>query len=269
MSEENQVESNDVVVNEAAETEAKQFGWVPQEEFKGNPEEWKDAETFLKRGKEINGFLRKDLEKIQRTLSAKDAELAEIRQTMEEFRKYHNETEARAYARALNELKQEKITAIEQGDGVRVVEIDEEMNTLKEAQQSVKVVAKEEKKTEADYNAEYVAWAKNNLWFNTDPELQQLALLVGQEINATEPNLKGTDFYNEVTKRVKETAPDKFQNPARSNSAVGSSSDGRSPGTKKKKGYSDLPPEAKAACDKFVKQKLMTQEQYVSEYQWD
>jgi DNA-binding transcriptional MerR regulator len=264
-------EENDVVVdNSAAENEAKQFGWKPLEEYQGNPDEWKDAETFLKRGKEINGFLRKDLEKIQKTLQHKDAELAEIRETMEEFRKYHNETEARAYARAVQELKQEKITAIQQGDGERVVEIDEQIDQLKEAQTSApKAPAKEEKKTQETYDAEYVTWAKENLWFNTDPELQQLALLVGQEINAQSPDVKGSAFYNEVTKRVKESMPEKFTNQNRSTAAVGTSSDGRTPGTKKKKGYNDLPPEAKSACDKFVKQGLMTQEKYITEYQWD
>jgi hypothetical protein len=35
------------------------------------------------------------------------------------------------------------------------------------------------------------------------------------------------------------------------------------------KSYENLPPEAKAACDRFVKQKLMTKEQYVSEYDWN
>jgi hypothetical protein len=250
-----------------AEVEAKQFGWVPEDEFKGNPAEWKDAETFLRRGKEINGFLRKDLEKIQSDNRKKDAELAEIRATMEEFRKYHNETEARAYKRAIEALKEEKKVAIEQGDGSRVVEIDDELENIKEAQQTKpKETAKEQA---PGYDAEFVAWNKANLWFSTDAELQSLALLVGQEINAEEPDKKGRAFYDEVAKRVKEAAPEKFENPARKNASVASSSDGRSPSTKNKKSYNDLPAEAKAACDKFVKQKLMSQEQYVAEYQWE
>ena len=68
-----------------SEVEASTFGWVPKEQFHGNPDEWKDADTFLKRGKEINGFLRNDLEKIKR---AHAAEVAELRQTMTEF--HHN-----------------------------------------------------------------------------------------------------------------------------------------------------------------------------------
>ena len=95
-------ESNVQTELSPAEIEATQFGWVPETDYKGNPEDWKDAETFLKRGKEINGFLRKDLEKIKTKNQSLESELSEIRATMEEFRKYHNETETRAYKRPLS-----------------------------------------------------------------------------------------------------------------------------------------------------------------------
>ena len=38
---------------------------------------------------------------------------------------------------------------------------------------------------------------------------------------------------------------------------------------KGKKSYENLPSEAKAACDKFVKQGLMTREEYVKEFEWE
>lgn len=253
------------VVNQS-EIEARSFGWVPQDEYKGNQEDWKDADTFLRRGKEINGFLRKDMEKVNAKLSQRDAELAEIRETVEEFRKYHNETEARAYKKALDDLKKQKVEAIEQGDGVRVVEIDDEIDKYKEAQ---KPIDKPKPKADSNnYDAEYVEWATSNTWYVTSPELKQLAELFGQEITAKSPEKKGKAFLDEVTQKVKEAAPEFFENPARRNGVVSTSSDGRNPGTKTKKSYNDLPAEAKAACDKFVKQKLMTQEQYVSEYDW-
>ena len=112
MAEENQEGVENKSTPSAEEVEAKQFGWVPQEDFKGNPDEWRDAETFLRRGKEINGFLRKDLDKIMRLNQSQAAELAEVRATMEEFKKFHNETEQRAYKRAFDALKAEKVEAI-------------------------------------------------------------------------------------------------------------------------------------------------------------
>lgn len=140
------------------------------------------------------------------------------------------------------------------------------MEQLKEAQ---KTPAKETPKPNANYDKEFFEWAKQNTWYVTDPELKAVAELIGQEILASNPEKKGKVFLDEVTQKVKESFPEKFQNPARSFGSVDSSSDGRSPSVRKKKGYNDLPAEAKAACDRFVKQKLMTQEQYVAEYQWD
>lgn len=251
-----------------AEVEAKQFGWVPQEDFKGNPDDWRDADTFLKRGKEINGFLRKDLEKIQRTLQGKDAEIAEIRATMEEFRKYHNETEKRAYARAIDDLKREKAQAIEQGDGSKVVELDEQIVSLKEAQAKPKPLPQ---KPVADpkFAQEFEDWSKENTWFQ-DEKLAKVAVALGETIKRENPNMLGKEFLKVVTEQMKEIRPDIFENPNRQNSAVGGSSQGGNGSFgKKKKSYENLPVEAKKACDKFVKQKLMTVEQYVSEYDWE
>ena len=268
MSEENSVESTEIVQPSEAEVKARRLGWVPQEEFKGNPEQWRDADAFLQRGEEIHGYLKADLDRLHSTLTAKDRELSEIRQTMDEFRKFHNETEARAYKRAIEELKQLKVSAIEQGDGGKVVEIDEQIDQLKEAQ---KKPTQEPTKNPSQVNQEYLDWLPSNRWYAEDRELQELADGFGEIVKKNNPNLVGKAFLEEVTKKVKKAAPEKFENPARNNPSVGTSSDNRaaSPSSKKKKSYDNLPADAKYHCDKFVKQGLMTVDQYVKEYEWD
>jgi hypothetical protein len=259
--------TDDVEIN-AVEQEARQFGWVPEEDFKGNKDEWRSAEDFLKRGREINGFLRKDMEKLNSKLAQKDAELAEIKATIEEFKKYHNETESRAYKRAIDDLKQQKIEAIQSGDGERVVEIDEQIDQYKEAQRTSTVKTEPAKKQEPVLN-EFDEWVLDNKWFVTNQEAKYLAELYGKELTVRNPEIKGRAFLDAVSKKVKEEHPDLFENPARSSGAVSTSSDGRKPGGKSKRSYNDLPPEAKAACDRFVKEGLLTQDKYVSEYEWD
>lgn len=206
------------------------------------------------------------MQKIREENQRKDAELAEIRATVDEFRKYHKETEARAYQRALADLKQEKVKAIEAGDGEKVVEIDEQIAQVKEAQKTPEVKPKE---TQTSTDSDYRKWALENTWYALDADLRHIAELFGEEVKASNPGLSGRAFLDEVTAKVKEAAPEKFENPNRKNASVSSSSDGRSPTTRTKKGYNDLPAEAKVACDKFVKQKLMTQDEYLAEYQWD
>lgn len=276
MSEEN-VNVSEVVESTGpteAEVKASRLGWVPKDEFKGNPEQWRDADEFLQRGEEIHGYLKKDLERLQTTLTQKDREIDEIRRTMAEFQKFHNETEARAYTRAIEQLKQAKVTAIEQGDGNKVVELDEQIDQLKEAQKKPAIEVKQEVDR---VNQEYLDWLPNNRWYLEDRELQELAEDFGEAIKKRNPELVGKAFLDEVTKKVKKVAPEKFENPNRTQATVGTSSDNRVASSKKKKGYNDLPPDAKAACDRFVNTKvtnkqtgkvesLMTQEQYVKEY---
>lgn len=270
---------NEVVEQEStgpseAEVKASRLGWVPKDEFKGNPDTWRDAEEFLQRGEEIHGYLKKDLEKLQTTLTQKDREIDEIRRTMAEFQKFHNETEARAYTRAIEQLKQAKVTAIEQGDGAKVVELDDQISQLKEAQKKPAIEVKQEVDK---VNQEYLDWLPNNRWYLEDRELQELAEGFGEAIKKRNPDLVGKAFLDEVTKKVKSVAPEKFENPNRSQTTVGTSSDNRVASSKKKKGYDDLPPDAKAACDRFVKtmvtnkqtgkvEPLMTREQYVKEF---
>ena len=113
-------------VDEETLAEAKRQGWVPEEEFNGPEGKWVDAETFVKKGKEINALLRKDNEFLKR-------EVAEMKSTMVEFKKFHAETEKRAYERAMADLREQKKEAIAAGDGEKVLQVEDAMDELKVA----------------------------------------------------------------------------------------------------------------------------------------
>lgn len=260
-------EDTQVVEISPAEKEAAQYGWLPEDQYKGDPKEWRDAEAFLRRGQEINGFLRKDLERLKADNLKKSQEMAKIQQVIAEFQIFHNETEERAYKRAFEDLKNEKINAIELGEGSKVVAIEEQIERLKEAQK----VKPQPKVPEApSYDADYTEWIKTNAWYLTDPGLKELAELFGSEINAKYPEKRGREFYDEVALKVKEAAPYKFENPNRRIPSVSNSSDTRVPVNTSKRTYANLPPESKAACDDFVSSGLIkSREAYCAQYQWD
>lgn len=243
-------------VDEDTLKEAKRQGWVPQEEYEGPADKWVDADTFVKKGREINAILRKDNEFLKR-------EVAEMKSTMLEFKKFHAETEKRAYERAMQDLREQKKEAISQGDGDRVLEIDDAIDELKEKRQEVS-----ETKA-APYqqpDATFVEWSSENQWYVNDTELKAEADLIGQAIKARQPNLIGKDFLNEVAKRVKKMYPEKFTNTNRGRpSAVETGSPAPARG-KVGKTFNDLPAEAKAACQKFEKSGLLTRDQYLKEY---
>lgn len=243
-------------VDEETLAEAKRQGWVPEEEFNGPEGKWVDAETFVKKGKEINALLRKDNEFLKR-------EVAEMKSTMIEFKKFHAETEKRAYERAMADLREQKKEAIAAGDGEKVLQVDDAIEDLKTARKEEKAAATPSNQPDPAF----LEWADNNPWFGTDKELTDEANLIGAVVKQQKPHLAGSDFLDEVTKRVKKMYPEKFTNANRNRpNPVEGTTAPKATNSRGAKGFNDLPPEAKAACQKFEKQGLMTKEQYIKEY---
>ena len=216
-------------VDEDTLKEAKRQGWVPQEDYTGPEDKWVDADTFVKKGREINAILRKDNEFLKR-------EVAEMKTTMQEFKKFHAETEKRAYDRAMADLREQKKEAISQGDGERVLEIDDALDELKQKRQEEKVEAA---RPTNQPDPIFTEWNSDNTWFGKDTELTAEANLIGEVVKRQNPTLVGSEFLEEVTKRVKRMYPEKFTNANRSkpNPVEGSTA---KPAPTRGKGFNDL-----------------------------
>jgi len=241
-------------VDEDTLKEAKRQGWVPQEEYTGPQDKWVDADTFVKKGKEINALLRKDNDFLKR-------EVAEMKSTMMEFKKFHAETEKRAYERAMQDLREQKKEAISTGDGDKVLQIDDAIDELKQSR-TVEKVAHPVNQPDATF----IQWSEDNKWYTSDAQLKTEADMIGEVIKRQNPTLIGEAFLNEVTTRVKRMYPEKFTNANRSRPSPVEGTTAPKATGKGGKGYNDLPPEAKAACQKFEKQGLITREAYLKEY---
>jgi len=259
-SEENIVQTVDPEI----EKEARLFGWVPKEDFRGNEDDWRDADAFVKKGREINGFLRKDRERLMQELNKRDAKIAEIEAATKKFSEFHAQTEERAYKRAIEDLKAAKKEAREIGDVDKEIEIEDQIADLKEERKAVETKVTPTPVTPV-LDPVFVAWNEDNKWFGTDRGLTAAANGIGETIRLTHPHLVGRDFLDEVVRQTKEEFPEKFESKrARSNMVEGGTTGARvSAGGKS---YADLPKEAKEACDSFVNKKWMTREQYVKEY---
>ena len=253
-----QTEGTEVEVSEVDEetlAEAKRQGWVPQSDYNGPEDRWVDADTFVKKGKEINALLRKDNEFLKR-------EVSEMKTTMMEFKKFHADTEKRAYDRAMLDLRDQKKEAINTGDGDKVLQIDDAIDELKQARAIEKVDVRPSNQPDPTF----VQWNEDNPWFGKDTELTEEANLIGEVIKRKQPTLIGEAFLDEVTKRVKKAYPEKFTNTNRGRPSPVEGTTAPKSNQKGGKGYNDLPPEAKQACQKFEKQGLITREAYLKEY---
>jgi len=264
---------SEVDTPESIHAEAETQGWVPKENFRGRESDWVDAETFVKRGREILPLLRKNNDNLMKDLSATREQLKEFREAAEEFKKFQKdsyERKANDYERRILEIKENRAQAISDGDGQKVNALDEALDeakdSLREAQQAVKDTAVVPNQT---IEPGLQNWIDRNQWFGTDKRMTGIANGIGESIRYDFPDLKGQQFIDKLDEILAEEFPGKFgksKTTPRSMVESGSGRQGRSGGNSQS--YDNLPTDAKAACDRFVKQKLMTREQYVSEFDW-
>ena len=271
---EGQVLEGSVDNTEAVEKEARAGGWVPKEEFRDG-DHWVDAETFVRRGKEINPILRKNNENLLKQLEAAKGEIAEVKKVAKEFEAFQKENAAikvKQLEAELKDLKEQKKTAITQGDGEAVVALDEAIDAVKDQQREAKVVPKEEKKVEpaAALDPVLVDWMNENKWFTEDQKYTKIADAIGVDINQRFPQLVGKAFLAKLDEELAEVLPERLKKTQRSSPVEGSTSTNTSrPASKSKQTYENLPADAKQACDRFVKQGFVkSREAYCLDYDW-
>ena len=255
--------------------EAETQGWVPKERFRGNEADWVDADMFVKRGREILPILRKNNENLVRDLNHTKEQLKEFREAAEEFKKFQKDSYERKvqdYEARLTQLRESKAQAISDGDGQKANALDEQLDATKEEIKEAKQAVRDVDKPSATPSPQGVeptlqVWLDKNPWFGTDRRLTAVANGIGESLRLEFPTLKGEAFLEKLDEVLTEELPNRFKK--KTNGSPVESGSGKQPrGSSNARSYDNLPAEAKAACDKFVKQKLMTREDYVREYDW-
>lgn len=246
---------------EALEKEARLYGWVPKEEYRGSDKEWVDAQSFVERGKAINPILRKNNEALLKRIDKIEHERDQERETFKEFQKHREATLKKEFDTQMKTLREAKKLAIDTGDGAAAVEADEAIEQLKNQEKPVRTVST----TQPAYDPVFAAWSEENDWFGKDPTMTAYANAIGPEIRKQDPYSVGKSFLEKVTEEVKARFHERFKGERHKPISVEA---GRPVAGKRSngKGYQDLPPDAKQACDRFVAQKLTTREQYLKDY---
>lgn len=243
---------------ETAEARATRMGWRPQSEFKGDQSKWIDAETFVKRGEEILPIVQANAKALEKALAEANKRTDKLEKTLKEFGEYHTKSEERQYQRALADLVAQQEMFAEAGNVEGVRSTTEQIVDLgKEVSKVPKVEA------EPGEPQHLVDFRADNPWFQKDSVMTGAALAIADEL-ARDGVVDPVKQLAEVSKRIKAEFPHKFENPRRGAPA---SVEGSTTTRKAGKTYSDLPPDAKAQCDRFVTQiKGFSRENYVKDF---
>jgi hypothetical protein len=212
-------------------------------------------------------------------LDEKSKEIDSIKASVEEFKKFQKESFERQtaeYEVQIAQLKSQKREAIAEGNGDLVVDIDDQIDALKEAQREAKTEANkpapvvESNTPTLPDDPELQAWFGKNEWFGKDEDLTEVANSLGTSVRRQFPHLSGRAFLDKLDDKIAEYFPHKVLSKKSRGSAVDSGSNVRGGSTSNKKSYETLPDDAKQACDRFIKNGwIKSKQEYVDNYDWN
>jgi hypothetical protein len=261
-----------------AETAAREMGWRPKEEFRGEPEKWVDAETFVSRGEHFLPIVRADREKLRAQVEAQNAQLAELKATiaasqesLEELKKFSSENTKRQVEQARKELVKQLKEAREAGDVDAETAVLDQLDEVRQAQKAASAPPPPPapaKPTTPAVAPEQQAWQEANPWFATNPRLRGLALGIAEELRASPKTagLVGKAFFDKLSEEMQPyTSPEDTPVPKVSG---GRPSAGRANGGAAGRSYADLTAEERAACDRQAKKLVGPGRAFKTEADW-
>jgi hypothetical protein len=202
-----EVKQVDAAVNEPAQTvqtveptpieiEARNQGWMPQDEWQGDPDKWRPAKEYVDRGE------------LLRRIEGQSKSLKETQQALKQLADMHKKVREVEYTRALTDLKTQKKAAMVEGDLMRVAEVEESIDYLKEQQQ---IVAQEPVIPDITQSPQaLVAWEGSNRWYKTDRAMTSFANDLAAELRGKGYGLEMA--LQEIDKQVRVEFPHKFRN---------------------------------------------------------
>jgi len=235
---------------------ATQIGWRPNH----NGKDYVDAATYILRSREIQETMKEHNDSLK-------GQLSDMQNSIEAL-KIHNEKVYRADVKRMQteieDLRKQKREAVELADVDKVDELDKQIDDLQ------KDLYEPRSEKQPVQNPVYAEWIKDNQWYLNDPEMATYAESVAEQyVGAPLDRL-----YKIVRNKVAEVFPEKFDVPKVAPSKMEKPIGPQSPveastnnGAKSSFTEADLTPSQVAIMNQFVKQEIMTKDQYINDIQ--
>lgn len=247
------------------EKEASALGWVPLEKFKGDEDKWVDAETFVERGKHVMPILKKNNERLREELLTRDAEIDTLKQQLsatnaivERLEKSYNEGTKRALEAQRKELRASLIEAKKENDVEAELDIQDQLDNLKQAEADAAKKQQEESKTltkpinqdpDSGFSPEFQAWKKENPWFGTDKKKTKAIMRAAEDLRDEGETATGAEFFELAAERAfPDDGGEEEESPRKPVSKVESGNASRGTSSTRKGSFGSLPKDAQEAC---------------------
>lgn len=202
-------EPNDEPQLSPAEEKARSQGWVSEDEWveQGkDADDWVDAKQFVFRGE-----LMQRIQQQSKQLHESTGKIDQLTKALQKMGEMNSKIAEEQYKKALQTLKRQKAEALSDEDHDAVVEIEDQIDEIKEAQKALKEESEAPKANEtSSIPPEFTAWIAENSWYNTDPVLKSVADTIGSSYAAQNPDLPPAAVLDYVARQVKLEMPHKF-----------------------------------------------------------
>lgn len=258
---EGKAEAKEEVKLSPKEQRAVDQGWQPLEEWvaAGNDEsDWRDARSFLDRGELLS------------RISAQNKETKELRKTLKVFEQHNKELAETKFKEKLADLKGAKKDALEAGDAGRVVELDEQIDMVRDALSANKAeqgAIKEASVEAGEIHPDFQRWVDKNTWYGQNSEMKEFADSIGTAYARSNRTKSPSEVLKYVEGRVKKAYGEMFGNERRNAPSTVETGGGTRSSTRTKADpIADLPPEAIDVMNTLVKGGHITKEEYIKQY---
>jgi len=229
------------------ESEAREQGWRPKDEWEGDPDKWRTAKEFTERG-ELFG-----------KIDHMGKELKETRKALKMLQEHHTKVKETEYNRAIEELKGLQKQHLSDGDADKYLETTELLQDLR-TEQKARAIVQETAPVVID--PRFAAWTEKNTWYSKDVKMRDYADMVGGDYAKKNPGMDPEDVLVYVTSEVKERFKDRFVNPNRSKPSSVEAGGG---GTGENREAFKMSDDERKVMNTFVRAGVMTKEDYIKE----
>jgi hypothetical protein len=224
-------------------------GWRPKDQWEGDPNEWRTAKEFVDRGELFSKI--HDL----------SSENKQIKEALKGLLDHHKKVKENEYQRAIDHLRQQKKEALIEGDADKVVQVEEAIDLVKAKQEEDRAVKQEQTQNPAA-SPVFTRWIQANSWYVSDNEMRQFADEIGSGyFQRNKGNISESELYEYVTKRVKQTYPDKFRGQGTRTPSVEANTTSK---PKSSERFS-LTDDEERVMKTFVRTGVMTKDEYITE----
>ena len=242
----------------ALETEAREMGWVPKEEWNGDPERWRPADEFVQRGKEILPIVQS---RMQRVIDQQKTALEKQEKDFSDRIEKLNKANAVALKKQREQIEAyfdtRKKQAVELGDIEAYEKVSkDEKDALAEFDKETKEKQKPERSPGPELSPEQRAirdgWFAENPWFQADALLSHVAQGIHVQRGNERPHEPLEQNLAYVAQEIRKRFPEKFAGTQANGKMSGVFGGSRQSGGKVGSLAARLPQEARDAAKEFI-----------------